>query len=1520
MTVALIRGFLLLLWTSLAVADWAPRVKVSKGSSHAVFKPFDDSEVILSQSKDLVTISKDGGETWKETSVGRKKSYFQIDDNYPNKRAFIISWETLEFYMTTDQGETWSQLNLPLPSSSKDNPQFSVQTNPSAENDLLVTVALCDNEVEKCKVHGFVTSNLKDFKPIQLPETDCIWLKCQYLELTDSDAPSHDIFCDATYINREVPDHNAPNSPDDQSWAYTKLFASRNGDVKFEPLAQFENLNIHRVTITSQYVIVSTLDDSYNSDSSQTIWVSQDGKKFQKASLPTDIRGFYHVSELSRRSKALALLPEFRGPAQTGTGLALSDSEGLRFSHVSAFSSDSPGFYTFSDVGDLEGVIVASFMSIFSDKKQKSSVQSKISFDGGLSWSALRVDDVNDEFDCDVNDPNSCSLTVFLTPYMLLGNPKAALPGMHSLIGVVGDVDERRPFSMQTFITTNGGETWRKAFDFPAAIQYGDNGNIMVALPFSPDADGDPATELYYSLDQGDTWIEYELKQSVFIEAFFANTLDGSGTKFTILGTDFGRKMRSWLYSIDFSDAFDSRKCGEDDMEEWFSNSGNCIGGIRRKFTRRISDAECLVRETYKDLEYEEEICQCTDADYECSPEFYRSKNGECELDFNFLEQSHSCRAIGKGENLELAPIRLQRGNRCEDPLDIDLQEVDCNGLRKDDKMSPISVFENVFQSELKSYQYFNTKADETVILRNSKNEVFVSYDSGKELKRLMDKVTEVVFNPYFNTSAYIFDADNQVHITDDRARSFETYELPEAKQIGFPLSFHAKDSDTFIYYGGKNCDSLVNPDCHAVAYITRDGGNTFTELISRATNCEFVGSLYEDPWDSDMILCSVREPGSIGHKIVTSANNFEDSEIVFENALGFVSAGEYTVVAVPHEDQELRAFVTVDGKNFAEAKLPAGLSATKQQAFTILGSQKGAIFFHLTTHMDEHQEFGALMKSNSNGTSFVTLERAVSRGPRGFVDFEKVEGLEGIIMINTVSNAEELKSGADDSKLMKSKISFNDGADWTYLQPPNRDSEGKKYDCNPKDKASCSLNLHGYTERRDPRDTYSSGSAVGFIIGVGNVGEYLLAREMGSTFMSVDAGFTWREIQKGAYQWEFGDRGSIVVLVKDGEKTDSLTYSVDSGKTWHDYKFSSEEVYVEDLITTPEDSAMRFIIIAKDSKVTGKQTKIFTIDFANSFDRQCRLQSDYTYHSFGECLFGHQAEYLQKINDKCYNGAAPVYEMKRIAKTCSCTRMDFECDYNYFKAADGTCKLVEGTEPLDGSEICEKYSDLVEFFEPTGYRKIPLSTCKGGLELDRSTRRHACPGFEEEFKRRYQISGGRLAAVIIIPILVFIGAAWFVYDRGVKRNGGFSRFGEIRLGDEELIEQNGLDKVVNAIVKVGVLGFSGLVTAKQLTTRGIQNTWQRARSRLSGNMSGPTYLSLNHDQFLDEADELLAGHDEDANDLTSFLHDDDNYDIATEDEQGSEEARPYTDEVNTDEINDTDVTENASDAPERSQ
>jgi hypothetical protein len=73
------------------------------------------------------------------------------------------------------------------------------------------------------------------------------------------------------------------------------------------------------------------------------------------------------------------------------------------------------------------------------------------------------------------------------------------------------------------------------------------------------------------------------------------------------------------------------------------------------------------------------------------------------------------------------------------------------------------------------------------------------------------------------------------------------------------------------------------------------------------------------------------------------------------------------------------------------------------------------------------HPFWGNILKSNSNGTYFGLSAENVNSDGRGYVDFEKMTGLDGIALINIVSDPDEaLLTGR---KVLQSRITYNDGA-----------------------------------------------------------------------------------------------------------------------------------------------------------------------------------------------------------------------------------------------------------------------------------------------------------------------------------------------------------------------------------------------------------------------------------------------------------------------------------------------------------
>jgi hypothetical protein len=121
-------------------------------------------------------------------------------------------------------------------------------------------------------------------------------------------------------------------------------------------------------------------------------------------------------------------------------------------------------------------------------------------------------------------------------------------------------------------------------------------------------------------------------------------------------------------------------------------------------------------------------------------------------------------------------------------------------------------------------------------------------------------------------------------------------------------------------------------------------------------------------------------------------------------------------------------------------------------------------------------------------------------------------------------------------------------------------------------------------------------------MLAVGNVGEALAPYTDSDIFLTRDGGFTWEEVHKDAHMWEFGDSGSIIVLVNDEESTDHVIYTTDEGLTWRDYGFETT-IRVDTIQTVPDDTSRRFLLVGKSGD--GKNVLVH-LDFSTVSQQKC--------------------------------------------------------------------------------------------------------------------------------------------------------------------------------------------------------------------------------------------------------------------------------------------------------------------------
>ncbi|KAK5084239.1 vacuolar protein sorting/targeting protein PEP1 [Lithohypha guttulata] len=1078
-----------------------------------------------------------------------------------------------------------------------------------------------------------------------------------------------------------------------------------------------------------------------------------------------------------------------------------SNSNGTYFTRIIDYTNRNIwGNVDFEKVADIQGIYLVNTVKNWEDVKGalngEKQVVTQITFDDGRTFQDLTID--GDRLHLHSVTEARIGGRIFSSPapgiVMGVGNTGKQLKSWEE-----GDL----------YVSDDAGITWRRALKGPHLYEFGNSGAILVAIE-----SGDSTSVIQYSLDHGRTWHKADLDKK--IRASFITTVPDSTTLSFVVGGAHGSGFDEefYLIKVDFA-GLHERTCGKGDFEEkWparVDEKGNpsCIMGHKQFYRRRKAEADCVIDDDFKDPEITFEPCECTKADFECDFNFERSEDRqECKPVEVLPVPEGVCKNPGD-TFLGSSGWRKIPGNACKGGIDM-AKEVerpcaDTIGKPATGKVSSEKTLFNAagfsqwFYLERESTSHGN---DETIIMLTTEQDIYLTKDHGKTWAPILqdESIVAIMPNPKFHDAVYFLTDSSKVFYTVDRGERFDSFKVPKPPSNNkLPvLKFHPDYKDWLLWSGLENTQDRTN------IYYSTDRGDNWKTLVRGARKCDYIHRADKD----QLIFCEryqKEDPETDVLELLSSDNFFAKEELIYNNILDFATMNEFIIVAQKTEDgRDLHVDASVDGQTFAAANFPRNFAVKHQQAYTVMDSSTHAVFLHVTVNPSQGQEYGTIIKSNSNGTNYVKVMDNVNRDTPGYVDFEKMPGLEGVAMINVVANVEGVNDG--NKKNLKSMISHNDGSDWSLLPPPKKDADGRDYKCVKEDQkatADCSLHVHSYTERRDKSATFGSPTSVGIMMAVGNVGSQLDRKdgETTDTFITSDAGITWKSVRKGSFMWEYGDQGSIIVIVAEERATRSVFYSLDEGDSWEEYVFSPDvDMEISYITTVPSDNSRNFLLWGREVG-SGNKPGVMTVnlDFSELEERhrQCVLDeedpanSDDYYlweprHPFQNenCLFGHVAQYHRKKKDaQCYNGVRLEEGPHVIVRNCTCSRQDYECDYNYQRLGDGTCELVPGYEPPDHKQVCENKGARV-WWEPTGYRKIPLSTCEGGQELDKIVEQ-PCPGFEDEFAKKHGLSGIAIFFILIVSLAGAGGIGYWVWDQYNKR-GGLSGmgFGQIHLGE----------------------------------------------------------------------------------------------------------------------------------------
>jgi hypothetical protein len=565
----------------------------------------------------------------------------------------------------------------------------------------------------------------------------------------------------------------------------------------------------------------------------------------------------------------------------------------------------------------------------------------------------------------------------------------------------------------------------------------------------------------------------------------------------------------------------------------------------------------------------------------------------------------------------------------------------------------------------------------------------------------------------------------------------------------------------------------LSSEPCSHKLMVTRDLGKTFTQIANyvvqfswgsdkmEQTNRVYFTSYRSKSGDQGRLSLWTKEV-DFSYVELTSRGR-PTGRIVESLKYGnkFLVSNEFILVAKVKDEvqQTVHLMVSSDGaKNFKAALLPSGMGELEEKWYTVLDTSEGAVILHINSNTEGAKDTGRIFVSDGEGYKYTQSLVDNVRSSQGECEFDKVVSLQGVYMANVVvpnggseasfkgaagkrqeDEEREASDGAEvdkkhgrggkraskpakEERIIRTVVSFDKGAAWNFLQPPRVDSVGKNYPCAGRSPEECSLHLHGTTSWDFYAPFYSIETAVGIIMGTGNVGNTLrFEPEETNTFLSRDGGLTWMEAHKGAFIYEFGDHGGLIVMADDLKKTTEVLFTWNEGQSWYDFKVSKTSFEVDNIITEPNVTATTFVMFGTREEGEGVlyYMKFDSLQFpacrgvwaadSVSSDYETWLPSDGA--STEKCLLGQQVTYTRrKRTSQCWNGEQ--FERPVVNKKCACTQVDFACEIGFVRKLGSQECVFGGHDMMPARFVPDSCKGT---FLTAAYRKVPGDSCEGG-------------------------------------------------------------------------------------------------------------------------------------------------------------------------------------------------------------
>lgn len=200
----------------------------------------------------------------------------------------------------------------------------------------------------------------------------------------------------------------------------------------------------------------------------------------------------------------------------------------------------------------------------------------------------------------------------------------------------------------------------------------------------------------------------------------------------------------------------------------------------------------------------------------------------------------------------------------------------------------------------------------------------------------------------------------------------------------------------------------------------------------------------------------------------------------------------------------------------------------------------------------------------------------------------------------------------------------------------------------------------------------FSASSTRGLLIGVGNVGDGLKSMSSADTFLSRDAGLNWIQISKGPSIYQFGNHGSILILVERNKKSHTILYSLNEGKTWCSLWIIDKrevDLKIRDVITESSSTKRSFLLIGTLLKDTLssviEEPIVILLDFSSLYSKKCEMPKDFEAWKLSDRMNSHACHMGHNVSLRIIFVSLLIQRLN-IYEVYVCVSLSLNCIHNY--------------------------------------------------------------------------------------------------------------------------------------------------------------------------------------------------------------------------------------------------------------